>query len=154
MLIAHKKYCLALLCLMVSLSSCKKKENTKEQVADEVIEPKVHTPQKLKILLMPKNNASANGKVIIKQEGSSVTITALVSGLVTGEHPVYIQKEGMDKILIGNLITDENGNGTISKTSDAWCIDCEDKAKDIKGKSIVVLSGQDNHTISCAGIIE
>jgi Cu-Zn family superoxide dismutase len=69
-----------------------------------------------------------------------------------------------ENLLVGNFIADENGNGTISKTTDEWCIGCADTTKDVLGKAIIVHAGADDFTsqpsgaagarVSCAGIIQ
>ncbi|MBB1489809.1 superoxide dismutase family protein, partial [Oceanospirillum sp. D5] len=71
---------------------------------------------------------------------------------------------GYHKGDIGNFTADENGNGTISMTTDESCIGCGDSTKDILGKAVIVHAGADDFTsqpsgaagarVSCAGIIE
>ena len=120
-------------------------------------------------------------------------MTAVISGLSEGTHAIHIHQtgdcsspngksagghwnptaqphgkwgatEGYHKGDIGNFETDENGNGTISKTTDEWCIGCEDATKNVVGKGIIVHQGIDDFTsqpsgaagarIACGGIIK
>ncbi|MEG0851498.1 MAG: superoxide dismutase family protein, partial [Flavobacterium sp.] len=64
----------------------------------------------------------------------------------------------------GNFTADEKGNGTITMTTDEWCIGCEDETKNILGKGLIVHQGTDDFTtqptgnaggrVACAGIIK
>ncbi len=47
---------------------------------------------------------------------------------------------------IGNMIVDENGDGTISHTTSEWCMDCEDTNKSIFGTSVIIHAGSDDGT--------
>ena len=147
----HKNYFVALLSVILLFSSCKKKEKEEKHITDDTVETVTVTPVKIKVALHPKDEADATGNVVFKEEDGSVTMTAIISGLSSGEHPVYIQKQENDKNFIGNLIADDSGNGTISKISDEWCIGCSDAAKDILGKSVVIYTGTQ---ISCTGVIK
>ncbi len=59
---------------------------------------------------------------------------------------------------------DEKGNGTITFTTDQWCIGCGDPNKDIMGKAVIVHEGTDDFTtqptgaaggrVSCGAVIE
>ena len=120
-------------------------------------------------------------------------MTAIISELTPGEHAIHIHNSsdcsspdgksagghwnptakphgkwgaetGYHKGDIGNFTADENGNGTISFTTNEWCIGCGDDTKDILGKGIIVHAGVDDLTsqpsgaagarVSCAGIIQ
>ncbi len=187
-----KKITILLLAITVSLTACKKKKedvNVEETpVATEVVKTK-----KVKMALNSKSNTNTNGNVVFKEEDGSVTMTAIISGLEPGEHAIHIHTTadcssadgksagghwnptgkphgkwgndtGYHKGDIGNFIADENGNGTISKTTDEWCIGCGDTTKDVLGKAIIVHAGADDFTsqpsgaagarVSCAGIIQ
>lgn len=187
-----KKITILLLAITVSLTACKKKkEDVKVEetpVATEVVKTK-----KVKMALNSKSNTNTSGNVVFKEEDGSVTMTAIISGLEPGEHAIHIHTTadcssadgksagghwnptgkphgkwgndtGYHKGDIGNFIADENGNGTISKTTDEWCIGCGDTTKDVLGKAIIVHAGSDDFTsqpsgaagarVSCAGIIQ
>ena len=65
---------------------------------------------------------------------------------------------------IGNFTADENGNGTITLTTDEWCIGCDDPTKDVTGKSLIVHKDKDDFVsqptgnsgarIACSAIIK
>ena len=52
---------------------------------------------------------------------------------------------------IGNFTTDESGKGTITFTTDEWCIGCGDANKDIIGKGLIVHQGADDYTTQPTG---
>ena len=61
-------------------------------------------------------------------------------------------------------MVDENGIGSISMSTDQWCIGCDDPAKDILGKAVIIHQGKDDLVsqpsgaagarVSCGGIIQ
>ena len=124
---------------------------------------------------------------------SSVTIEAHLFGLKPGESSIHIHEfadcssidglssgghwnptleshgkwgdsKGFHRGDIGNFNVDENGNGTVSFSTDLWCLDCDDLNKNIIGKSIIIHQGSDDlvsqpsgaagSRIACGGIIE
>ncbi|MDR9456062.1 MAG: superoxide dismutase family protein [Salegentibacter sp.] len=130
--------------------------------------------------MSPNNNSNLGGEVVFTQENGEVSMTALITGLPEGEHAIHIHEfgdcsmedgssagghwnptdekhgkwgdpEGYHKGDIGNFTTDSNGNGTITMTTDEWCIGCGDEEKDILGKSIIVHDGVDDFTSQPAG---
>lgn len=52
---------------------------------------------------------------------------------------------------IGNFIVDSTGVGSISLTTDQWCIGCDDSTKNILGKAIIVHEGEDDLTSQPSG---
>nr|WP_203296662.1 superoxide dismutase family protein [Luteirhabdus pelagi] len=143
--------------------------------------------------LESKSNSSATGKVSFVETNGQVKMTAKITGLEPGEHAIHIHEkadcsapdgksagghwnptfdkhgqwgdpEGYHKGDIGNFMADENGDGTVSMTTDEWCIGCDDEKKNILGKSIIVHQGADDFTsqpsgaagarVSCGGIIQ
>lgn len=136
--------------------------------------------KKITVTLEPKSGSDLEGEVVFTEENGEVSMTALISGLPEGEHAIHIHEnadcsaddassagghwnptfekhgkwgdpEGYHKGDIGNFEVDENGNGTISMTTDEWCIDCDDEEKNIVGKSIIVHDGVDDYTSQPAG---
>jgi len=187
-----KKISILLLAITLSLTACKKKKE-EVKVEEETVTTEVAKVKKVKIALNAKSDSNTSGNVVFKEEDGTVTMTAIISGLEPGEHAIHIHEKsdcsspdgtsagghwnptgqphgkwgdegGFHKGDIGNFIADENGNGTISITTDKWCIGCGDETKDILGKSIIVHAGSDDFTsqpsgaagarVSCAGIIE
>ncbi|MDG1728815.1 MAG: superoxide dismutase family protein [Algibacter sp.] len=188
-----KKLSILLIALAIGFTSCKKEKKEVKTVETEVIETAVTAPKKIKIALNAKSGSSVSGNVVFKEAGGEVSMTAIISGLTPGEHAIHIHassdcsspdgksagghwnptaqphgkwgaETGFHKGDIGNFTADENGNGTISFTTDEWCIGCGDATKDILGKGIIVHAGVDDLTsqpsgaagarVSCAGIIQ
>ena len=52
---------------------------------------------------------------------------------------------------IGNFTADENGNGSITLTTEEWCIGCGDPAKDVLGKGLIVHQGADDFVTQPTG---
>ena len=143
--------------------------------------------------LNSKSGSNVSGSVVFNEENGSVTMTAVMSGLEPGMHAIHLHEtadcssddgtssgghwnptgephgkwgddKGYHKGDIGNFVAEDNGNGTITFTTDQWCIGCGDPAKDIIGKAVIVHKGQDDFTsqpsgdagarVSCAGVIE
>ena len=79
-------------------------------------------------------------------------------------HGKWGAEAGYHKGDIGNFIANADGNGTITFSTDEWCIGCGDNTKDILGKAIIVHQGKDDFVtqptgaaggrVSCGGIIE
>ncbi|WP_372756734.1 superoxide dismutase family protein [Mariniflexile sp.] len=187
-----KKLSILLFTFSLSIISCKnvKKdvETVEETITKEVIETK-----KVSIELSPKSDSNASGTVVFTEENGTVSLVANLTGLEPGEHAIHIHESsdcsspdgksagghwnptsqphgkwgaetGFHKGDIGNFVADENGNGSISMSTDEWCIDCDDDTKNIVGKGIIVHAGFDDFTtqptgdaggrVSCGGIIE
>ncbi len=187
-------YILLALGMTAILGSCKNDKKTTEVLKEtkEVIPAKAET-KKLTVALEAKSESKASGTVIFEETAGVVKMTAVISGLSEGTHAIHIHQtgdcssadgksagghwnptaqphgkwgvaEGYHKGDIGNFETDENGNGTISKTTDEWCIGCEDETKNVLGKGIIVHQGVDDFTsqpsgaagarVACGGIIK
>lgn len=149
--------------------------------------------KKIKVALNAKSGSNVSGNAVFREENGKVTMVAIISGLEPGLHAIHLHETadcssddgkstgghwnptgephgkwgdaaGYHKGDIGNFNADENGNGTISFTTDQWCIGCGDPTKDILGKAIIVHQGVDDFTsqpsgaagarVSCAGVIE
>lgn len=149
--------------------------------------------KKVTLTLAAKSKSNVTGSVVFKQEKGIVTMVAIMSGLSQGEHAIHIHDKadcssddgkstgghwnptgqphgkwgdeaGYHKGDIGNFSANADGNATITKITDEWCIGCGDETKDILGKAIIVHQGVDDFKsqpsgnagsrISCGGIIE
>ena len=149
--------------------------------------------KKIQFLLNPKSGSETNGTVSFKEENGSVHFEATISGLSEGTHAIHIHEKadcssedgkstgghwnptfenhgawgaetGYHRGDIGNFQADSDGNGSVSFSTDQWCLGCDDATKNIMGKAIIVHQGEDDLTsqpsgaagsrISCAGIIE
>ena len=149
--------------------------------------------KKITVKLDAKSGSTATGSAVFKEEDGKVTMTAVFEGLKPGTHAIHIHENadcsaddgtsagghwnptkeqhgkwgdsaGYHKGDIGNFEADDNGNGTITMTTDEWCIGCDDMNKNIIGKGLIVHEGTDDFTsqpsgdagarVSCGGIIE
>ncbi|WP_179339652.1 superoxide dismutase family protein [Winogradskyella ludwigii] len=157
------------------------------------VDKMVSSEKTLTIALAPKSGSNVEGQINFSEKDGKVSMNGTVSGLEEGEHAIHIHEKadcsaadgtssgghwnptsqphgawgdeaGYHKGDIGNLNADANGNATITKTTDEWCIGCGDTTKDILGKAIIVHLGVDDlktqptgaagARIGCAGIIE
>jgi len=146
----------------------------------------------LTISLEPKSNSTVIGSATFTEKDGKVTFVAKMAGLTPGVHAIHIHEKSdcssadgssagghwnptfkkhgkwgvaeYHKGDIGNFIADAKGNGTITLTTDEWCIGCEDETKNILGKGLIVHQGTDDFTtqptgdaggrVACAGIIK
>jgi Cu-Zn family superoxide dismutase len=162
---------------MINVTSCKKdkKEEVKEKDSTEMNTSETSSDQdkKVQVTLEAKSGSSVSGTAVFRQEGDSVTMTAVVGGLTEGTHAIHIHEtadcssvdgkstgghwnptnephgkwgstDGFHKGDIGNLIANANGNATITMTTDKWCIGCGDANKDVLGKAIIIHEGIDD----------
>ncbi|WP_346882008.1 superoxide dismutase family protein [uncultured Algibacter sp.] len=184
---------IALAISLTSCKEEKKETKTieKEVVTETKLE--VVVPKKITMALNAKSDSNVSGSVVFNENNGKVSMTAIITGLEPGEHAIHIHQSsdcssadgksagghwnptnaphgkwgaetGYHKGDIGNFTAGKNGNGTISITTDQWCIGCGDDTKDILGKGIIVHAGSDDFTsqpsgaagkrVSCAGIIQ
>jgi len=136
-------------------------------------------PKELTINIEPRSNSNISGEAVFTEEDGEVTLTATVSGLTEGQHAIHIHEKAdcsaedgtsagghwnptmedhgkwgegeYHRGDIGNFAVDADGNGSITFTTDEWCIGCEDPKKDIVGKSIMIHEGVDDFTSQPAG---
>jgi len=187
------KYITLAILATAALASCKKDEKKVEEVEEAIVEVATPVAQKITFKLASKSDSKASGSVVFKEEDGQVNFTAVIGGLAEGMHAIHIHEnadcssadgssagghwnptneqhgkwgatEGFHKGDIGNFPADESGNGTITMSTDQWCIGCGDPKKDIVGKAIIVHQGTDDFTsqpsgdagkrISCGGIIK
>ncbi|MEO8535438.1 MAG: superoxide dismutase family protein [Flavobacterium sp.] len=146
----------------------------------------------LTIVLEPKSNSTVTGTATFTEKNGKVTFVAKMAGLQPGVHAIHIHEKSdctaadgssagghwnptfkkhgkwgvgeYHKGDIGNFTADDKGNGTITMTTDEWCIGCEDETKNILGKGLIVHQGTDDFTsqpagnagarVACSGIIK
>ena len=188
-----KNHYTLLLVVILSFASCKNEKKETKIVEAETENIEVVAPKTLNIALQAKSKSNVSGNVLFTEKDGMVTMTATMSGLESGIHAIHIHtssdcsspdgksagghwnptaqphgkwgaETGFHKGDIGNFSADETGNGSITFTTNQWCIGCGDETKDILGKGIIVHAGADDLTsqpsgaagarVSCAGIIE
>ncbi|WP_345145930.1 superoxide dismutase family protein [Flavobacterium ginsengiterrae] len=146
----------------------------------------------LTVALEPKSNSKVGGTATFTEKNGKVTFTAKMTGLEPGVHAIHIHEKAdcsapdassagghwnptfkkhgkwgvgeYHKGDIGNFTADAQGNGSITLTTDEWCIGCEDETKNILNKGLIVHQGTDDFTTqptgnaggraACAGIIK
>ncbi|MEO5788160.1 superoxide dismutase family protein [Gelidibacter sp.] len=171
-----------------------KKEITVEETRDEMpMATKAPEVKKLEIALEPKSNSKVKGSAVFTEQDGVVTMVTVLIGMTPGEHAIHLHEkadcsaadgtstgghwnptkqphgkwgsaEGYHKGDIGNLTADANGNGTITFSTDEWCIGCDDVNKNIIGKAVIVHQDVDDFKtqptgnaggrVSCGGIIQ
>ncbi len=156
-------------------------------------DPKSVEKRKVKVTMEPKSSSTVKGNVVFNQENGIVSMVALFSGLSEGSHAIHLHEKadcssddgkssgghwnptgtphgkwgdekGFHKGDIGNFTVNNKGQGTLTFSTDEWCIGCDDPARNILGKAIIVHQGTDDYTsqptgaaggrVSCGGIIE
>ncbi|QSB28495.1 superoxide dismutase family protein [Flavobacterium sp. CLA17] len=146
----------------------------------------------LTVNLEPKSNSTVSGTATFTEKNGKVTFVAKMAGLQPGVHAIHIHEKSdctaadgssagghwnptfkkhgkwgsaeYHKGDIGNFTADAQGNGTITLTTDEWCVGCGDATKDVLGKGLIVHQGADDFTtqptgnaggrVACAGIIK
>lgn len=136
--------------------------------------------EKVTVTIEPTSGSNVSGNVVFTEENGEVTMTAVIDGLPEGMHAIHLHETadcsaedgssagghwnptmeqhgkwgdagGYHKGDIGNFKVDANGNGTITMTTDEWCIGCEDENKNIIGQAVVIHDGVDDFTSQPSG---
>ncbi|WP_031428404.1 superoxide dismutase family protein [Flavimarina sp. Hel_I_48] len=149
--------------------------------------------EEMTVMMESKSDSNAKGTVTFEQDDDEITMTADFTGLEPGTHAIHLHEnadcsaadgtsagghwnptnekhgkwgdaEGYHKGDIGNFEADADGNGSVTFTTDEWCVGCEDPNMNIIGKGIIVHQGGDDFTsqpsgdagarVSCGGIIQ
>lgn len=149
------------------LTSCKTSTETKA------------SDKKLVLTLEAKSGSNASGNATFTEKDGEVTFKAIIKGLKPGVHAIHIhekadcssadgssagghwnptfEKHGKwgeasyHRGDIGNFTVDASGNGSITMTTDEWCIGCDDEKKNILGKSIIVHERADDFVTQPTG---
>jgi Cu-Zn family superoxide dismutase len=126
-----------------------------------------------------KSGSNVTGNVTFTEKNGEVFMKASVAGLSAGNHAIHIHAIGdcsaengksagghwnptdknhgkwMEEPFhtgdIGNIVADKEGKGTIVRTTDLWCIDCDDDKKNILGKAIIIHAGPDDFSSQPSG---
>lgn len=151
-----------------------------------------NSDNKLNVVFESKSNSTVKGSATFIEKSGKVTFVANLSGLNPGIHAIHIHEKAdctaadgssagghwnptfkkhgkwgeaeYHRGDIGNFTADEKGNGTITLTTDEWCIGCADETKNILGKGLIVHQGTDDFTtqpsgnagarVACSGLIK
>jgi len=163
-----------------------------EQEMDDMTE-ETEESKSVTFALESKSGSNVTGNVTFTEENGEVTMKANLTGLSEGEHAIHIHEKadcssddgksagghwnptgaphgkwgdeaGYHKGDIGNFTANAEGVAEVTKTTDEWCVGCEDDTKNVMGKAIIVHEGVDDYTsqpsgdagsrVSCGGIIE
>ena len=131
------------------------------------------------VTIEAKNDSGISGTVTFTEVKGSVSMTANIIGLTPGDHAIHIHAIGDCSAAdgtsagghwnpknvdhgewgtapfhigdIGNIVADANGNGSISRVTDLWCIDCDDDDKNVEGKAIIIHEGPDDFSSQPSG---
>jgi Cu-Zn family superoxide dismutase len=183
---------LSLILATACKNATKKTKETVETEVEEVVKD-TNMSKTLTVTLNPKSDSNVSGTVTFTEKEGKIMMTANMTGLSEGTHAIHIHETadcsspdgkstgghwnptaephgkwgdevGFHRGDIGNFEVGSDGIGTISMTTDKWCLGCDDPTMNIMGKAIIVHAGADDFTsqpsgaagarISCAGIIE
>jgi Cu-Zn family superoxide dismutase len=138
----------------------------------------VNDDKKINLEFTPATGTNVSGTASFIEKNGKVTFTANLKGMTPGVHAIHIhenaecsgdfksagghwnptfKKHGKwgdtehHKGDIGNFTVDASGNGTISLTTDEWCIGCNDDTKNIMGKSLIVHEKADDYVTQPTG---
>lgn len=126
-----------------------------------------------------KSGSKVTGNVTFTEKNGKIFMKASIAGLSAGNHAIHIHaigdcsaedgksagghwnptKENHGKWMeepfhtgdIGNIVADEEGKGTIIRTTDLWCISCDDDKKNVVGKAIIIHAGPDDFSSQPSG---
>lgn len=183
-----------MLCFAISCKENKKEAETESEMNMEEMAPEQTNETKEVVVKMePKSDSNVSGNVFFKEANGLVTVTVVVDGLTEGTHAIHIHEkadcsaadgtssgghwnptaqphgkwgspEGYHKGDIGNMEVGADGKGTMTMSTNEWCIDCGDPNKDVLGKAIIMHDGTDDFVtqptgnaggrVSCGGIIQ
>lgn len=134
----------------------------------------------IQVSIESKSDSEVSGNAVFTEENGEVTMTAVIEGLEEGMHAIHLHEnadcsaddassagghwnptfdkhgewgdpEGYHRGDIGNFEVDNNGVGTVTMTTDQWCIGCDDETKNIVGTAVVIHDGVDDFTSQPAG---
>lgn len=135
--------------------------------------------RKAEAVIQSKSGSDVSGTVSFSERDGKVTMKAIVRGASPGDHAIHIHltgdcsaedgtsagghwnptgedhgkwnSESFHRGDIGNIKVGKDGEGRISRTTDLWCIGCEDESRDILGKAIIIHAGIDDFSTQPSG---
>ncbi|UZH54459.1 superoxide dismutase family protein [Salinimicrobium tongyeongense] len=139
-----------------------------------------YVQDELTIQVEPRSGSNVSGTITFVQENDEVTMTAELTGLEEGMHAIHLHENadcsaedgtsagghwnptfedhgewgdenGYHRGDIGNFDVNANGEGSVTFTTDEWCIGCEDEKKNILNKAVIVHAGVDDYTSQPSG---
>ncbi len=165
-LIKMKKIIVTFVLLLTVFICCKSKGNSAET-------------KTLNLVFESKSKSNVKGTASFIEKKGQVTFVAKISGLSPGIHAIHIHEKSdcssadgssagghwnptfkkhgkwgvgeYHKGDIGNFVADANGNGSITLSTNEWCIGCEDETKNILAKGLIVHQGTDDYISQPAG---
>src|SRR5690606_17645022 len=116
--------------------------------------------RELSLQMEPRSGSNVSGTVTFTEENGEVTMTAEISGLSEGQHAIHLHENadcsaddgssagghwnptfedhgqwgdsnGYHRGDIGNFDVNSEGTGSITFTTDQWCIGCDDNTRNI-----------------------
>ena len=139
----------------------------------------MNNKEKLSLDFESKSGSNVKGNAIFTKNKDAITIVANFSGLKPGIHAIHIHEKADCSAVdassagghwnptfkshgkwgsssyhrgdIGNFTTDQYGNGSITMTTNEWCIGCGDASKDILGKGLIVHEKADDYVTQPTG---
>lgn len=153
--------------------------NATQQI-DQEMEMEQEEVKKVVVEMEPKSGSELSGTVTFTEENGEVTMTAEFSGLKEGMHAIHLHEKadcsaedgtsagghwnptfedhgewgsekGYHRGDIGNFDVNAEGKGSITFTTDQWCIGCDDDKKNILDKAVIVHDGPDDFTSQPSG---
>ncbi len=135
--------------------------------------------ERLSLTFESKSGSDVKGNAVFTENKGAITINATFSGLKPGIHAIHIHEKAdcsasdassagghwnptfkshgkwgsssYHRGDIGNFTTDQYGNGSITMTTNEWCIGCGDASKDILGKGLIVHEKADDYVTQPTG---
>lgn len=173
------------------LAGCNCKKSDKKQDNPELA-TSLPAEKKAVVLLESKSGSASKGTVTFTEKDGVVTLVFKGEGFTPGTHAIHIHEKadcsaadgtstgghwnptfqphgkwgdagGYHKGDIGNFVADENGNASLTFSTDQWCLGCPDENSNLIGHSVIIHEKQDDFTtqptgnaggrINCGGII-
>jgi superoxide dismutase, Cu-Zn family len=133
----------------------------------------------INVVFESKSGTQAKGTATFTERNGTVYFSANLTGLDQGEHAIHIHEKAdcssgdassagghwnptftnhgkwgvgsYHRGDIGNFTVGSDQKGSISMSTDEWCIGCADKTRDILGKSLIVHEKADDFTTQPTG---
>ena len=140
----------------------------------------VEDQKELTLQMEPRSGSNVSGTVMFEEDNGEVTMTAELTGLEEGMHAIHLHENadcsaqdgtsagghwnptfedhgewgdagGYHRGDIGNFDVNSSGEGSITFTTDKWCIGCDDEKRNILNKAVIVHAGADDYVSQPSG---